>query len=90
MSKYWAHSENSKNQPHLLHDHLRSVGQLASQFASQMNPKLGEAPAHCTQKHSTDSGSSFNGDGEKYRTLVRLLNVRYIGWQLTDGDIPWV
>ena len=41
-----------------------------------MNPKLGEAPAHCTKKHSTDSGSSFNGDGKKYRTLVRLVNVR--------------
>ena len=43
MSKYWAHSENSKGEPHLLHDHLRSVGQLASRFALQMNPKLGEA-----------------------------------------------
>ncbi len=43
MSKFWAHTDNEAGKPHLLHDHLRSVGKLASQFAEQMNPQLCEA-----------------------------------------------
>jgi CRISPR-associated endonuclease/helicase Cas3 len=43
MSEYWAHTENSEDKPHLLYVHLRSVGQLASQFAALMNPQLCEA-----------------------------------------------
>ncbi len=43
MSNYWAHTENTEGKPHLLHEHLRSVGQLASQFAAEMNPQLCEA-----------------------------------------------
>lgn len=42
MSKFWAHTENTKGNPHLLHDHLREVGELASRFAMQMNPQLAE------------------------------------------------
>src|SRR6266542_4014920 len=43
MSRFWAHTENSKGKPHLLREHLHSVGQLASQFAAHMNPQLCEA-----------------------------------------------
>lgn len=43
MSKFWAHTENTKGKPHLLHDHLREVGELASRFAMEMNPQLAEA-----------------------------------------------
>lgn len=42
MSKFWAHTENTKGNPHLLHDHLREVGKLASRFAMEMNPQLAE------------------------------------------------
>jgi len=43
MSDFWAHTENPHGTPHLLHDHLRGVGKLASQFATLMNPQLREA-----------------------------------------------
>jgi CRISPR-associated endonuclease/helicase Cas3 len=42
MSTFWAHTENSAGQPHLLSEHLRSVGELAARFASQMNLQLCE------------------------------------------------
>lgn len=42
MSNYWAHTKNAEGRPHLLHEHLRGVGDLAEQFASQMNPQLCE------------------------------------------------
>ncbi|MEP7336197.1 MAG: CRISPR-associated endonuclease Cas3'' [Acidobacteriota bacterium] len=51
MSNYWAHTENAENKPHLLHDHLHSVGQLASQFAAQMNPQLCEAAQWAGRLH---------------------------------------
>jgi len=43
MSKYWAHTDNIEGKPHLLHDHLRSVGNLARDFAEIGNPALAEA-----------------------------------------------
>ena len=39
---FLAHTENAAGQPHLLKDHLRSVGILASQFAETANPLLAE------------------------------------------------
>jgi CRISPR-associated endonuclease/helicase Cas3 len=43
MSKFWAHTENSEGNPHLLSDHLRGVGNLARQFAEDANSQLAEA-----------------------------------------------
>jgi len=39
---YLAHTENERGVPHHLKDHLRSVGQLAAEFAA-MNPAMCEA-----------------------------------------------
>jgi CRISPR-associated endonuclease/helicase Cas3 len=39
---FLAHTENAAGQPHLLKDHLRSVGILARQFAETANPLLAE------------------------------------------------
>jgi len=39
---FLAHPENAAGQPHLLKDHLRSVGALARQFAETANPLLAE------------------------------------------------
>ena len=39
---YLAHTENPAGQPHLLKDHLCSVGTLARQFADAANPLLAE------------------------------------------------
>ena len=39
---FLAHSENAAGQPHLLKDHLCSVGALARQFADTANPLLAE------------------------------------------------
>lgn len=43
MSDFWAHTDNEKGQPHLLRDHLRSVGNLARDFAAIGNPDMAEA-----------------------------------------------
>ncbi len=51
MSNYWAHTENAENKPHLLRDHLYSVGQLAREFAAQMNPQLCEAAQWAGRLH---------------------------------------
>ena len=40
---FFAHTENSNGSRHKLADHLRGVGQLAAEFAAQMNPELIEA-----------------------------------------------
>ncbi|MGI8733828.1 MAG: CRISPR-associated helicase Cas3' [Pyrinomonadaceae bacterium] len=40
---YLAHTENERGATHELHHHLRSVGQLASEFAERMNPAMCEA-----------------------------------------------
>jgi CRISPR-associated endonuclease/helicase Cas3 len=40
---YLAHTENAIGHPHLLHEHLRSVGDLAARFAARANPQLAEA-----------------------------------------------
>ncbi|MGI9167749.1 MAG: CRISPR-associated endonuclease Cas3'' [Pyrinomonadaceae bacterium] len=40
---YLAHTENERGVPHQLKDHLRSVGQLAAEFAAQVNPAMCEA-----------------------------------------------
>ena len=40
---FLAHTENSNGSWHKLADHLRGVGQLAAEFAAQMNPELIEA-----------------------------------------------
>ncbi len=40
---YLAHTENERGVAHPLKDHLRSVGELASEFAAQMNPAMCEA-----------------------------------------------
>ncbi|MBA3356157.1 MAG: CRISPR-associated endonuclease Cas3'' [Pyrinomonadaceae bacterium] len=37
---YLAHTENERGISHPLKDHLRSVGELASDFAAQMNPAM--------------------------------------------------
>jgi CRISPR-associated endonuclease/helicase Cas3 len=39
---FLAHPENAAGQPHLLKDHLRSVGTLAHRFAEAVNPLLAE------------------------------------------------
>src|SRR5712691_4417188 len=39
---FLAHTENAAGQPHLLKDHLRSVGILARRFAESANPLLAE------------------------------------------------
>ena len=39
---FLAHSENTAGQPHLLKDHLCSVGVLARRFAEAANPLLAE------------------------------------------------
>jgi CRISPR-associated endonuclease/helicase Cas3 len=39
---FLAHPENATGQPHLLKDHLRSVGALARRFAETANPRLVE------------------------------------------------
>jgi CRISPR-associated endonuclease/helicase Cas3 len=39
---FLAHPENAVGQPHLLQDHLRSVGALARRFAEAANPLLAE------------------------------------------------
>lgn len=41
MNQFWAHTYNQAEQPHLLHDHLRGVGNLARKFAENGNPALG-------------------------------------------------
>jgi CRISPR-associated endonuclease/helicase Cas3 len=38
MSRFWAHTHNQANAPHLLHDHLREVGKLARRLAAIGNP----------------------------------------------------
>lgn len=43
MSNFWAHTDNEEGKPHLLSDHLRSVGNLARDFAAIGNPDLAEA-----------------------------------------------
>lgn len=40
---FLAHPANSQGRPHLLSEHLRGVGELAEQFAAQINPQLCEA-----------------------------------------------
>ena len=40
---FFAHTENTDGNWHKLADHLRGVGQLAAEFAAQMNPELIEA-----------------------------------------------
>jgi CRISPR-associated endonuclease/helicase Cas3 len=40
---YLAHTENPNGQSHLLRDHLREVGNLSSDFASQIDPSFNEA-----------------------------------------------
>jgi CRISPR-associated endonuclease/helicase Cas3 len=40
---FFAHTENTDGTCHKLADHLRSVGQLAAEFAAQMNPELVES-----------------------------------------------
>jgi hypothetical protein len=40
---FFAHTENSGGDRHKLSEHLRGVGQLAAQFAAEMNPELVEA-----------------------------------------------
>lgn len=42
MSRFWAHTYNQANAPHLLHDHLREVGKLARKFAAIGNPVTAE------------------------------------------------
>jgi len=43
MSNFWAHTENSEGNPHLLSDHLRGVGNLARRFAEEANSQMAEA-----------------------------------------------
>jgi CRISPR-associated endonuclease/helicase Cas3 len=40
---YLAHTENPNGQSHLLRNHLREVGNLSSDFASQIDPSFNEA-----------------------------------------------
>jgi CRISPR-associated endonuclease/helicase Cas3 len=40
--EYLAHNENSDGKPHLLHEHLSSVGKYAESFLSEVNPALAE------------------------------------------------
>lgn len=42
MKEYWAHTENTSGKPHLLSDHLRSVGDLAQRFAGAIHEDLKE------------------------------------------------
>ncbi len=48
---YLAHTENERGVPHQLKDHLRSVGELASEFAAQMNPAMCEAARWAGLQH---------------------------------------
>ena len=40
---YLAHTENERGISHALKDHLTSVGELAAEFAAEMNPALCES-----------------------------------------------
>ena len=35
---YLAHTKNERGKPHILHEHLKGVGELAAQYAAQINP----------------------------------------------------
>ncbi len=48
---FLAHLHNAAGVPHLLHEHLRSVGALASQYAMQANPRLAEAARYAGLLH---------------------------------------
>jgi CRISPR-associated endonuclease/helicase Cas3 len=37
---YLAHTKNGRGEPHILHDHLKAVGELAAQYAAQVHPEL--------------------------------------------------
>jgi CRISPR-associated endonuclease/helicase Cas3 len=40
---FLAHPENRDGNPHLLYEHLQSVGAMAAQFAAHMHPALIDA-----------------------------------------------
>ena len=62
LMDFFAHTENTDGNWHKLADHLRGVGQLAAEFAAQMNQALLEC-AHLPSSLRMSHSQRFGEDG---------------------------
>lgn len=68
---YLAHTKNERGKPHILHEHLKGVGELAAQYAAQMNPNFASIARWAGLLHDIgkyrDAFQNYLLDGNKQR-----------------------
>ncbi len=86
MSRFWAHTHNPAGAPHLLSDHLHGVGELAAQFAAEMNPQLIEATRwagllHDLGKYRDEFQDYLRGQRESSEETHHAIYGAALTWQ---------
>ena len=68
---YLAHTKNERGEPHILHEHLKGVGELAAQYTTQMNPAFASIARWAGLLHDVgkyrDAFQHYLLDGNKQR-----------------------